>query len=189
MFGSLPKRNVYSPLCDPVDVHNYQSLVASLQWAVSIKRINITTAVMTLSSFRAVPRQGHLERAKRVVSYVARFKESTIQFCTLEPDYLDIPKINYDWTRKYDGAIEDVLDDAPPPLGKFVVTATHVDANLCHDLVTGKSVSGILHWLNGTSYVQFRIHGSTPCCGTNQGTQRHTTISWRTITSNLVHVW
>jgi hypothetical protein len=105
---------------------------------------------MTLSSFRAVPRQGHLERAKRVVSYVARFKESTIRFRTLEPDYSDIPDISYDWTRKYDGAIEDVPDDAPPPLGKFVVTATHVDANLCHDLVTGKSVSGILHWLNST---------------------------------------
>ena len=163
MFGSLPKRNVYSPLekgdhpeldtselCNPTDVQKYQSLVGSLQWAVSIGRIDITTAVMTLSSFRAVPRKGHLERAKRVVSYVSRFKESTIRFRTFEPDYSDIPDISYNWTRKYDGAMEDIPDDAPLPLGKFVVTATHVDANLCHDLVTGKSVSGILHWLNGT---------------------------------------
>jgi hypothetical protein len=103
-----------------------------------------------LSSFRAKPRQGHLERTKRVVSYVARFKESTIRFRTLEPDYSDIPDISYDWTRKYDGAIEDIPEDAPTALGKFVLTATHVDANLCHDLDTGKLVSGILHWLNGT---------------------------------------
>jgi hypothetical protein len=163
MFGRMPKRNVYSPLekgdhpeldtselCNPTDVQKYQSLIGTLQWAVSIGRIDITTAVMTLSSFRAVPRLGHLERAKRVISYLARFKESTIRFRTLEPDYSDIPGVSYDWIRNYDGAIEDTPDDAPPPLGKFVVTATHVDANLCHDLVTGKSVSGILHWLNGT---------------------------------------
>jgi hypothetical protein len=53
-------------------------------------------------------------------------------------------------SNKYDGAIEDIPEDAPTALGKFVITATHVNANLCHDLVTGKSVSGILHWLNGT---------------------------------------
>ena len=105
---------------------------------------------MTLSSFRAVPRKGHLERAKRVVSYVAKFKESTIRFRTQEPDYSDIPALAYDWESKYDEAAEDTPNDAPTPLGKFVVVATHVDANLCHDLVTGKSVSGILHWLNGT---------------------------------------
>jgi len=37
-----------------------------MQWAVSIGRWDIQTAVMTLSSFRAQPRQGHLDRAKRV---------------------------------------------------------------------------------------------------------------------------
>jgi hypothetical protein len=105
---------------------------------------------MSLSSFRAIPRKGHLEQTKRVVSYVACFKESTICFRTQEPDYSDIPGVSYDWIRKYEGAEEDVPDDTPIPLGKFVVTAMHIDANLCHDLVTGKSVSGILHWVNGT---------------------------------------
>jgi hypothetical protein len=163
MFGCTPKRNVYSPLekgdhpeldtsdlCDGTETQQYQSLIGSLQWAVSIGRIDITTAVMTLSSFRAVPRKGHLERAKCVVSYVAKFKESTIRFRTQEPDYSDIPALAYDWEYKYGEAAEDIPTDAPPPLGKFVVIATHVDANLCHDLVTGKSVSGILHWINGT---------------------------------------
>jgi hypothetical protein len=163
-FSCSPKRNVYSPLekgdhpeldtsklCDSIETHKYQSLIGSLQWAVSIGRIDITTAIMTLSSFRSVPRKGHLERAKRAVSYVAKFKESTIRFHTQEPDYSDIPALAYDWECKYNEAVEDIPTDTPTtPLGKFVVIATHVDANLCHDLVTGKSVSGILHWLNGT---------------------------------------
>jgi hypothetical protein len=80
MFGCTPKRNVYSPLeqgdhpeldtsglCDSNEVQQYQSLIGSLQWVVSLGRIDITTAVMTLSSFRALPRKGHLERAKCVV--------------------------------------------------------------------------------------------------------------------------
>ena len=41
----------------------YQSMIGSLQWAVSLGRIDIQTATMTLSSFRAVPREGHLKRA------------------------------------------------------------------------------------------------------------------------------
>jgi hypothetical protein len=80
----------------------------------------------------------------------SKFKESTIRFCTQEPDYSDIPALAYDKECKYSEAVEDIPTDAPTPLGKFVVTATHIDANLCHNLVTGKSVSGILHWLNGT---------------------------------------
>jgi hypothetical protein len=126
MFGCTPKRNVYSPLekgdhpeldtsdlCDGTETQQYQSLIGSLQWAVSIGRIDITTAVMTLSSFRAVPRKGHLERAKRVVSYVAKFKESTIRFRTQEPDYSDIPALAYDWEYKYGEAVEDIPTDAP----------------------------------------------------------------------------
>jgi hypothetical protein len=38
---------------------------------------------------------------------------------------------------------------APRPLGKTVDT-THVDANLYHDLLTGRAVTGIIHHLNGT---------------------------------------
>ena len=33
---------------------------------------------------------------------------------------------------------------------KRVITTTYLDANLLHDIVTGKSVTGILHFLNST---------------------------------------
>ena len=38
----------------------------------------------------------------------------------------------------------------PTPLGKKVLTSHYVDANLLHDLATGKAVTGILHFLNKT---------------------------------------
>jgi hypothetical protein len=40
--------------------------------------------------------------------------------------------------------------DAPRPLGKAVTTITYSDANLYYDMLTGRSVSGILHLCNQT---------------------------------------
>ena len=38
----------------------------------------------------------------------------------------------------------------PKPLGKRVITTTYLDANLLHDIVTGKPVTAILHFVNIT---------------------------------------
>jgi hypothetical protein len=38
----------------------------------------------------------------------------------------------------------------PPPLGKQVILTHYVDANLYHNVLTGRSVTGVLHFLNGT---------------------------------------
>ena len=40
--------------------------------------------------------------------------------------------------------------DAPKPLGKAVTTVTYTNANLYHDMLTGRSVTGILHFCNQT---------------------------------------
>jgi hypothetical protein len=37
------------------------SLIGSLQWVIQIGRFDVATAVMTMSSFRANPRVGHLK--------------------------------------------------------------------------------------------------------------------------------
>ena len=38
--------------------------------------------------------------------------------------------------------------DAPKLLGKHVTLTHYVDANLMHDITTGRSVTGILHLIN-----------------------------------------
>jgi hypothetical protein len=164
MFGSKPRTHYTSPLekndhpeedssdlLDEVGVQQYQSLIGSLQWAISLGRFDITTAVMTLSSFRSLPRKGHLDRAKRIVSYIYRFKYAKVRFRTHEPDFSDLIIPEHDWSSTpYGNVREAVPHDAPPPLGKPVVTVSYVDANLLHCLNTGRSVTGILHFLNGT---------------------------------------
>ena len=164
MFGEKPSTRCHSPLeandhpeldaselLDEKGIQSYQSLVGSLQWAVSLGRFDIATATMTLSSYRSAPRRGHLERAKRVVSYLNRMKNGIIRFRTHEPDYSDLPDPKYEWETSVHGDVtEELPADAPSPLGPSVTLTHFVDANLHHDQLTGRSVTGMLHLINGT---------------------------------------
>ena len=163
MFGEKPRMNVYSPLekgdhpeldeselLDATGISHYQSLVGSLQWAIAIGRLDIATAVMTMSGFRSAPRRGHLERVKRICGYLAKMKHATIKFRTHLPEYTDLGSKDYDWFHVYGNVKELLPKDAPEPLGKPVTFTHYVDANLYHDILTGRSVTGILHMANAT---------------------------------------
>ena len=99
MFGHKPRTNVTSPLekgdhpeCDTSPlleqqgVTNYQSLVGQLQWVITLGRIDIATAIMSMSSFRSAPRKGHLDRVKRICGYLYKMKEACLRFRTGLPD-------------------------------------------------------------------------------------------------------
>ena len=46
--------------------------------------------------------------------------------------------------------IEEIPKDPPEPLGKSATTTTFLYANLLHDLITGRSVTAVLHFFNLT---------------------------------------
>ena len=79
-----------------------------------------------------------------------KFKDSKICFWTHEPDYSDIQHIKQDWESIYGEIKEQLPSNAPKPLGKPVVLTHYVDANLMHDVLTGRSVTACLHFLNAT---------------------------------------
>lgn len=164
MFGCRPKTVYSSPLergdhpeldvsdeLGPEGIKQYQSLIGAAQWLISLGRLDIATAIMTMSSFRVAPRVGHLERMKRVYGYVAKMRHGAIRFRVGIPDYSDVPIPDNNWAKTIYGDVTEVVpDDAPRPLGPLVIMTTYVDANLCHDLTTGRAVTGILHLLNQT---------------------------------------
>ena len=164
MFGEKPRRSYKSPL-DSEDhpelddtplmeddgVTRYQSVIGTLQWAVTLGRFDIAVALATMSSFNAAPRNGHMERLKRMVGYLVGMKDACIRIRTHEPDFSDIPHIQYDWARTVYGNVKEVTPrDAPKPLGNPVVTSSWVDANLMHCHATGRSMNGVLHFVNAT---------------------------------------
>ena len=58
---------------------------------------------------------------------------------------------NFDWEDSTHRKVSEVLpDDAPSPLEKHLTTISYHDANLFHNVITGRSLIGMLHFLNKT---------------------------------------
>ena len=165
LYGIFPPTSPTSPLVendhpeldvseflDEEGIQQYQSLIGSMQWLIAIGRWDIQTAVMSLSSFRAQPRKGHLERAKRIYGYISRFKHFDIKFRTEEPEMSHFDnKVNFYWSKSiYGDHSEELPDNAPKPLGKRVTLTHYFDANLMHDVLSGKAVTGCIHLINKT---------------------------------------
>ena len=115
-----------------------------------LRRYDILAHVMSMSRFRLAPKVGHIERIKRIYGYLSRTKHYALRFRTDEPIYMHLPDLEYDWTRIYGNVLEEIPKDAPEPLGKSVTMTTFLDANLLHDLITGRSATAVLHFFNLT---------------------------------------
>ena len=90
-------------------------------------------------------------RDRRICGYLNQFKHACLRVRTEEPDFSSLPDNHYDWSRSVYGDVrEEIPEDAPPPKERRVVLSTYKDANLYHDLMTGRSVTGILHFINRT---------------------------------------
>ena len=151
-----------SPELDEDGVRMYQSLIGQAQWLITLGRFDIACSVMTMSRFRANPREGHLKRLKRMFGYIKQYKMGSIRVRTDLPDYSTLPEQKYDWTDIYGDTKEEIPPNFfPEPLGKPVITTTYKDANLYHDYLTGRSVSGILHLVNQTPVEWYSKRQST----------------------------
>ena len=128
-------------------------MTGSLQWLISLGRFDVLAATMSMSRYRTSPRLGHLERLKRIYGYVKKMRHGYIRIRTGEPDYSGLPDQEFDWAAAVYRDVQELLpDNAPPPLGKGVVLTTYVDANLYHDVVTGRAVTALLHFINQTPF-------------------------------------
>jgi Reverse transcriptase (RNA-dependent DNA polymerase) len=144
-------------LLDATGIKQYQSLIGALQWLVTLGRFDIQLTVAAMSSYRVAPRIGHLNRLKRVYGYLKRNPNGAIRFRTRIPDHESVATpIEHDWCSTIYGDVDEELPpDMPPPKGKAMRLTTYQDANLYHDLVNGRAMSGILHFVNQTPIAWF----------------------------------
>jgi hypothetical protein len=169
MFGEKPKE--YSspmvekdhpelddtPELDEIGIKQYQSLIGALQWLVTLGRFDILLGVTAMSSYRVAPRTGHLERLKRMYGYIKKNPDGAIRFRTKIPDHESQgTPVMFDWSQTvYGNCIEELPPDMPIPKGKVMRITTYQDANLYHDMVTGRAMSGVLHFINQTPIFWF----------------------------------
>jgi hypothetical protein len=150
MFGCKPcTRGVSLPLekgdHPEIDTSDFSTKRASSSTSRAINHVYWTHRyyVMTLSGFRTTPRIGHLDRAKCVYGYLYKMKYAMIRDQTerARPTILI-------FRNRISTEVE--FTNAPEPLGKYVTLTHYVDANLFHDIITGRFVTGILHLVNKT---------------------------------------
>ena len=89
-------------------------------------------------------------------------KHAAIRIRTDEPDLSSVPESEFDWEKTVYGNVRELIPtDAPKPRGKYVVLVHYVDANLMHCLLTGRSVTGMLSFVNKTPMDWFSKKQST----------------------------
>ena len=87
----------------------YLTLVGQLQWLVALGRFDLHAHVVTMSRFSTAPRQGHLDRLKRICAY--GLKDYAVRFRTDQPDYSFLPEQDFDWTYSIYGEVHEILAD------------------------------------------------------------------------------
>ena len=96
----------------------YMSLVGQSQWLISLGRFDIACAIMTMSRFRAAPREEHMKRMKRmkrIYGYVKQYQKGCIRVRVDLPNYTDLQQVKYDWTSVYGDISEELPKDMPVP--------------------------------------------------------------------------
>ncbi len=175
MFGEpVPKREIHAPL-EPGDhpeldesellpgpgIKIYWQMIGEMQWAVALGRIDLISATVAMARFRPAPRTGHLDRLKRVYTYLRNYKKTAIKFNIEMPDYSQYEVLPCNWGHIYHPCSEEIPHNMPEPRGKPILMTTFVDANLLHDMVTGRSCTGIIHMLNKTPIEWFSKRQNT----------------------------
>lgn len=138
-----------SPPLDEDEHRLYMSYIGILQWTVELGRIDVTHSVSKMATYLACPRKGHLEKVLQIFSYLEHHLNSRLVFDPVLRDWNDKLWVNEDWSEFYPDAAEVIPPNAPEPRGKAVQLNVFCDAAHATDLVTRRSVSGIIIFLNG----------------------------------------
>ena len=86
----------------------------------------------------------------RIFGYWKGYLKFGIIIDTKERPLQDVEDIAVNWKEQYPGATEELPKDMPTPKGKEVKITVYVDADHAHDLVTRRSVTGIILFINNT---------------------------------------
>ena len=134
---------------DSDGITQFQQLIGILRWSVELGRIDIYHEVSILSSYNVSPRLGHLEALYRIFAYLK--KQPKIRLILddlrLEND-LSLFNDGQDWKEYYPEAEEAIPPNMPEALGNAVDITCFVDASHAGNVVTRRSHTGILIYLN-----------------------------------------
>ena len=140
-----------TPLLDAVQHSKFRSLVGCANWLITLGRFDIAYAVNSYSRFSMQPREGHLKGMIRVFGYIKKYNKGKIMIDPNYPPHASFDCPEYDqWREFYPDAEEILPDNMPSVKGKAVRITVYKDADHAHDMLTRRSVTGILLFINNT---------------------------------------
>ena len=120
-----------------------------LQWEVQLERTDVAYEVQLMASYSCAPRKGHLEALFGVFRYLKKHIKFKLVLDHRLRDMEQFDFKEFDWERYYPGAKELIPNTVPCPLGNHVQVTFFVDAAFARDLVTRRSTTGIIIFVNG----------------------------------------
>jgi hypothetical protein len=140
----------------------YRQLIGILQWAVELGRLDIYHEVSILSQFQALPREGHLEAIYHLFGYLKSKDKVKMVFDYRVPDINEAAfKQHCDWEPFYGKLEEEVPSRMPKAYGYQVTTHCFVDSNHAGNVVTRRSHTGIIIFLNKAPVMWFSKRQNT----------------------------
>jgi len=159
---TVPITSNYSPEVDSSSELNeenstyYKSLIGILRWIVEMDRMDIITEVSTLSSYVAMPREGHFNQVLHIFAYLKSHHNARLM---LDPSYQDVKEEyfekNGDWSSYYEDEIDLPPKNAPEPKAKKFTLREYVDASHTTCKLTRQSRTGFLVFLNSAPMFWF----------------------------------
>jgi hypothetical protein len=151
-----------SLLCTEYESAKYRSIIGCCIWIIVLGRFDIAYATSAMSRFNMLPREGHLKAVERILSYIKTFPKGRVIIDTSYPDHSMYPVEDHsNWMEFYSDASEEIPKDLPPEKKPRVRMTVYVDADHAHDLVTRRSITGILVMLNNTPIRWISKHQKT----------------------------
>jgi hypothetical protein len=149
--GYRPEIDVSSELGD-TEASYFHSLVGVLRWIVELGRVDIDVEVSMMSSHLALPRVGHLKEIYHIFAYLKAHSNTEMVFDPT-PVVLDMNLFErQDWSYSpygCEGLAEELPNNMPKPCGPSMTMRVFVDADHAGDLLTRRSRTGFIVFLNG----------------------------------------
>ena len=153
-----------SPELEPKLTSRYQQLIGVLRWAVKLGRVDIYLEVSLLSQYLANPRVGHLDAVYHVFAFLKKHPKLKTVF---DPKDVILDKNCFAqvpvgvWREFYGSVAEEIPTNMPDPLGKPIAMTCFVDADHAGNMVTRRSHTGIIIFLQNAPILWYSKRQNT----------------------------
>ena len=136
-------------------------LIGVLRWAVELGQVDILLETSMMSMHLALPRRGHLEHLYHMFRYLKANPKCKLYLDPQHPQVDERSFQSYDWYDFYRDAKEAVPGDMVPPRGELVSTHCFVDSDHVGNMVTRRSQTGLLLFVNRAPIIWYSKRQNT----------------------------